>query len=1017
MSVSNAINQDTNEFVKLSGSTMTGALILNTSSPSTDLQSASKGYVDSVAGTLNIQTACLVGTTANLNAVYANGTAGVGATLTNNGALAAFSVDVVSPAINSRVLVKDQSSQVQNGIYTLTTVGSGAVAWVLTRSTDFDTPSEITVGDYVVVSTGTVNGGNGFVQTATVATIGSDNIIFARIGSSVYALKGSNSDITSMSGITGNIGNPTSVTVANGGAYRTSTSAGNTALLQAYDTLGASYSTFATLTANNPPTFDLATGTTIGSAYIYRVGGTDVAITDGGTGASTAADARTNLGLGTIATQNANAVSITGGSITGLSTLTVSASSSGSTVTATVQNTSNTASSDALMNTQVGGSSAGNPYHSLVVSAVGGWAYGLRQSSSNAHVWCYNGAGTPTLSSTTLMILDTSGNLTANTFSPTATSNQLVLGTTRTLTITAPTPATSSRTGTIPDAGANFVFAQGTAGNSLFFTTSGATNLTLPTSGTVMTTTTGVASITGTANQVIASSPTGAVTLSLPQSIATTSSPTFANPIVTNLVGDGSNTLLITNTGAATTLTSTTAVNISGGTTAIIDIITSKASTAGAVKVRALDSASTGQLLSANGTNAEWGNGGFALQSGTSNTNTITLNVYDVDNTTYRTFITGTSGNTPTLAISAPSGGSGTIDNMTIGGTTAAAGTFTTLKNTGKANLAYFNDGRNLEIDNAADLVYMDWHSKDSTSVDFDVRMYSSGGSGSSGGGSFTFQCASVTIGAPTSISGSITAQDLLNVENTNTGASSDSIIVIKCANTTNGSPVLKFVKAGTPVGWAYGLNTGNSNALEWHYNSSGVPNLGSTKYMQLSTSGVLTLSDGTNNRTLTAGASGVTFDSHVITSVVSSSADLKLVTNGTTNSGIIISTAQAVRFPAYGAGTLTTDGSGNITAVSDERLKTDIKPYSYGLSKILDLVKSEAVISYRYNELSNLDQSTDMVGFSAQKVKDIIPEAVGMNLDGYYSFNDRPIIAALVNAITELQQQINSLKDELHGS
>lgn len=139
-----------------------------------------KTYVDSVAMGLNIQASCYAGSTSNLTAAYANGAAGVGATLTNSGALAAFSIDGTSPPINSRILVKDQSSNVQNGIYTLTTIGSGAVAWVLTRATDYDTPAEIQPGDLVVVQNGTVNATTSWIQLDTVTTIGTDPIQFTQ---------------------------------------------------------------------------------------------------------------------------------------------------------------------------------------------------------------------------------------------------------------------------------------------------------------------------------------------------------------------------------------------------------------------------------------------------------------------------------------------------------------------------------------------------------------------------------------------------------------------------------------------------------------------------------------------------------------------------------------------------------------------------------------------------------------------------------------------------------------------
>ncbi len=105
------------------------------------------------------------------------------------------------------------------------------------------------------------------------------------------------------------------------------------------------------------------------------------------------------------------------------------------------------------------------------------------------------------------------------------------------------------------------------------------------------------------------------------------------------------------------------------------------------------------------------------------------------------------------------------------------------------------------------------------------------------------------------------------------------------------------------------------------------------------------------------------------------------------------------IRFNAYGAGTLTTDASGNITASSDERLKNIEGSFGRGLA---DLEKLSPIV-YKWKAETGFDATTTYAGFSAQNVQLAIPEAVGEGKDGFLTLQDRPILAAIVNAIKEI--------------
>src|SRR4051794_10360263 len=114
---------------------------------------------------------CKFATSSALPAVtYANGTAGVGATLTANANGVMAAVDGITPVAADRMLVKNQAAALQNGIYTVTSIGAAGAPFVLTRAIDADTSAKIADAK-VLVDTGTVNADTEWFQSSTTPTV------------------------------------------------------------------------------------------------------------------------------------------------------------------------------------------------------------------------------------------------------------------------------------------------------------------------------------------------------------------------------------------------------------------------------------------------------------------------------------------------------------------------------------------------------------------------------------------------------------------------------------------------------------------------------------------------------------------------------------------------------------------------------------------------------------------------------------------------------------------------------
>ena len=348
------------EGVTSTGASGTGKLVFDTSStlsltagtvattPTAGTDIANKLYVDTVAQGLNTKAAVINATTSALTATYLNGTLGVGATLTNSGTNAAFAADGITNSVSDRVLIKDQASTFQNGIYTVTTAGSVSVPWVLTRATDNDTWAEVPSG-YVFISTGTTLADTGWVCSSDAGgTIGTTAITWSQFGG-VGGLSSINFGTTGLTPATPASGAVTvagTLAVANGGTNITSYAIGDlvyastsgvlskladvatgNALISGGVNTAPSYGKIAltthvsgTLPIANGGTNTTATATAGGVAYgtgtayavtaastggyILTSGGAGapafiqtLPIANGGTGSSTASDARTALGV------------------------------------------------------------------------------------------------------------------------------------------------------------------------------------------------------------------------------------------------------------------------------------------------------------------------------------------------------------------------------------------------------------------------------------------------------------------------------------------------------------------------------------------------------------------------------------------------------------------------------------------------------------------------------------------------------------------------------------------------